>query len=311
VVVVAAVAAVVVAAAAPVFANLDGILAARRAAAAVGSSRSSYRSENDKSDQIMEFPQRTIAQIIDSEREMVLTAPQRYGMYYDTAFDCAMLFTQFLKSIDPDRWVFGSFLSLAKKHHTLALFSTVRLHKVQALMNLRQTLEAGACAAFAIANPDHAHFVDTDEYGILDPVPAGKRYRWLDQNYPASSTAINEIKKQINTSTAHANLISTHSTFRTDYEAGWFTAPFFDIEDEHYVKTDLWMIANAALTLLHFLYEVNEGRNVIKFVDNFWPLIQPLDQRSGALRAEMMATDRVKRALEKDAARKAGATQGG
>jgi hypothetical protein len=71
------------------------------------------------------------------------------------------------------------------------------------------------------------------------------------------------------------------------------------------------MIANAALTLLHFFYEVNEGRNVIKFVDNFWPLIQPLDQRSGALRAEMMATDRVKRALEKDAARKAGATQGG
>src|ERR1700731_4762959 len=83
VVVVAAVAAVVAAAAAPVFANLDGILAARRAAAAVGSSRSSYRSENDKSDQIMEFPQRTIAQIIDSEREMVLTAPQRYGMHYD------------------------------------------------------------------------------------------------------------------------------------------------------------------------------------------------------------------------------------
>ena len=51
-VVVAAVAAVVVVvAAAPVFANLGGILAARRAAA-VGSSRSSYRSENDKSDQI-------------------------------------------------------------------------------------------------------------------------------------------------------------------------------------------------------------------------------------------------------------------
>ena len=35
----------------------------------------------------MEFPQRTIEQIIDSERKMILTAPQRYGKYYDTAFE--------------------------------------------------------------------------------------------------------------------------------------------------------------------------------------------------------------------------------
>ena len=176
----------------------------------------------------MEFPQRTIEQIIDSEREMILTAPQRYGKYYDTAFECAVLFTHFLKSVDPDRWVFGSFLSLAKKHHTLALFSTVRLQKVQAMMNLRQTLEAGACAAFAIANLDHAHFVDTDEHGILDPSPklVGKRYDWLDKNYPDGSTAIKEMKQQINASVAHANLINTHNTFRTDYKAGWLPLHF-------------------------------------------------------------------------------------
>jgi catechol 2,3-dioxygenase-like lactoylglutathione lyase family enzyme len=39
----------------------------------------------------MEFPQSTIGQIIDSEREMVLTAPQRYGKYYQTALDCSVL----------------------------------------------------------------------------------------------------------------------------------------------------------------------------------------------------------------------------
>ncbi len=259
----------------------------------------------------MEFLQRTIGQIIDSEREMVLTAPQRYGKYYDTALECAVLLTQFLKSIDPDRWVFGSFLSLAKKHHTLALFSAVRLHEVQAMANLRQTLEAGACAAFAIANPDHAHFVVADEYDILDPVPAGSRYAWLDQNYPAGSTHIKEIKQQINAATAHANLISTHKTFRTDYKEGWFSAPFFDIEDEHHVKTHLWRIGDVALTLMHYFYEINEGRNVIKFVDNFWPLIQTLGQKNEALRAEMMATDRFKRAMAKEAARKPGATEGG
>jgi hypothetical protein len=144
----------------------------------------------------MEFRQSTVGQIIDSEREMVRTAPQRYGKYYQTALECSVLMTQFLKSIDPDRWVFASFLSQLKKHHTLALFSAVRLHKVQAMMDVRQSLEAGACAAFAIANPDHSQFVDADDYGILDPSQklARKRYAWLDKNYPAGSTAIKEIK---------------------------------------------------------------------------------------------------------------------
>jgi hypothetical protein len=100
---------------------------------------------------------------------------------------------------------------------------------VQAMMNLRQTLEAGACAAFAIANPDHTYFVDTDDSGILDPYQklARKRYNWLDHHYPEGSTAIKLIKNQINSSTAHANLISAHNTFRTDDVAGQFVVPFF------------------------------------------------------------------------------------
>jgi hypothetical protein len=38
---------------------------------------------------------------------------------------------------------------------------------VQAMMNLRQVLEAGATAAFAIANPAQEHFAETDEQGLL------------------------------------------------------------------------------------------------------------------------------------------------
>ena len=174
-------------------------------------------------------------------------------------------------------------------------------------MNLRQTLEAGACAAFAIANPDHAHFVDTDEYGILDPSPklAGKRYESLTKTTRKGRPPSKKSEKQINTTKAHANLISTHTTFRLDYQAGWFASPFFDIEDEHFVKTDLWMIGHvAALTLMHYFCQINEGRNVIKFIDNFWPLIQALGQKNEALRAEMMSTDRFKHAMEKEAARK-------
>jgi hypothetical protein len=158
------------------------------------------------------FPQGTIQQIVDSEREMVLTASQRFGKYYDTARECVVFATRFLKSIDRDRWVFAAFQALTKKHLTLALFSTVRLHKEQAMMDLRQALEAGACAAFAIANPDHAHFVDTDQFGILNPSQrlGSKRNRWLDANYPNASKAIQEQKDLINASNSHANLISAH-----------------------------------------------------------------------------------------------------
>jgi len=248
----------------------------------------------------MEFRQNTIGQIIDSERDMILTAPARYGKHYDSALECSLLLTQFLKSVDADRWIFGSFLSLAKKHHTLALFSLLRLHKVQAMLNLRQTLEAGACAAFAIAHPGHEHFVVADEHDILDPVSAGKRYTWLDKNYNAGSTRIKEIKQQINSSTAHANLISTHNTFRIEREDGWFSAPFFDLEDEHFVKVDLWMISDVAITLMHYFNEINEERSVLKFVDNFDYLIQKVVQQNSELRTELMSTDRHKRATEKD-----------
>jgi hypothetical protein len=204
--------------------------------------------------------------------------------------------------------VAASFFAQVKKHHMLALFSTVRLHKVQALMNLRQVLEAGACAAFAIANPDHKHFVDTDDHGILDPLQklASQRYAWLKQHYPTGSDAIEALKKQINAEAAHANLITAQANFRTDYNERWFAAPFFDIEDEYFVKTDLWRIGSIAITLLDLFYGVNNGRNVIKFVDNFAPIFQGLVGKDAALREEMVSGDRYKAAMEIQKARQGG-----
>jgi hypothetical protein len=148
--------------------------------------------------------------------------------------------------------------------------------------------------------------VDTDAHGILDPSKklAKKRCAWLKQNYPAGSDAIEGIKKQINLD-AHANLLNAQANFRTDYDEGWFAAPFFDIEDEYYVKTDLWRSGSIAVTLLDLFYGVNTGRNVIKFVDNYVPVFQQLAAKDAALREEMVSTDRYKRAMEKENARRA------
>lgn len=101
------------------------------------------------------------------------------------------------------------FLSQVKKHHTLALLSFVRLHHVQGLLDLRWTLEAGASAAYAIANTNPEDFVDVDTNGLLDPSQrlASRRYKWLENNYKEVSDFIKELKDEINKYAAHANII--------------------------------------------------------------------------------------------------------
>jgi hypothetical protein len=117
---------------------------------------------------VVDLKQKTIGEIIGSERLLVLEAPERYGAFYTNALDASVFLSHFIKSLDPDRFVFGRYYSQVKKHHLLALFSTVRLHQVQSTMDLRQVLEAGSCAAFAIVNPDPSHFVTEDKNGLLN-----------------------------------------------------------------------------------------------------------------------------------------------
>jgi hypothetical protein len=249
----------------------------------------------------MEIKQRTIAEIAETERLLLANADERYPVYYPHALEASLFLSNFVKSVDADRSLFAMFLSQVKKHHTLALFSTVRLHQIQARMNLRQVLEAGASAAFAIANPGPENFVNTDEQGILDPSQklAKKRYDWFATHYRAGSDAIKNMKATINETTAHANLIYTHNNFRFSENNGSFDAPFFDIEDEHFVKTDLWMIGNIAVGLLDVFYGVNQGQNVIKFVDDFLPRFEKIARDNNALHAEMTATERYKKAQAK------------
>ena len=60
---------------------------------------------------------------------------------------------------------------------------------------------------------------------------------------------------------------------------------------------------------MHEFAEVNERRNVIKIIDDFWPLIQVLGGKNNGLRDEMMATDRFKHASELEEVRQAARAQ--
>jgi hypothetical protein len=246
------------------------------------------------------FEQSTFGEILDSEREMVLRGEERFGACYVNAVHFSELLSRFVKSTAPDRMIFAMFLSQLRKHYTLALFSTVRLHRVQAKMDLRQTLEAGACAAYAIANTDPADFADTDDVGILNPSQklSKKRYKWLDQHFAEESNAIKNLKDGINELSAHSNIVDAHSNFNFNAVNRQFETPFFDTEDEYLVKSDLWLTANVAMGLMGLFFKMNAGLNVIVFNEEFQPRMVELTRENGRLRTEMMQTDRYRRTGE-------------
>lgn len=207
---------------------------------------------------------------------------ERFGDFYINAAEFNSLLRHFIKSVDPDRFIFAAFLAQIRKHHTLGLFSIVRLHHVQAMMDLRQVLEAGAWAAYAIANTAQENFAEVDEKGFLDPSEklVRQRNQWLDENFPAGSTAIRNMKNSINESAAHSNIVYAHTNFNFNPEEGVFETPFFDFEDEYLVKSDLWMAGNIAMGLMDLFYGVNRKLGVIKFADDFIPRLKVLEEQN-------------------------------
>lgn len=181
------------------------------------------------------------------------------------------------------------FLSQIKKHHTLAFFSVARLHHIQAMLNLRQVLEAGVNAAYGLENPNVDDFVIKKEDGTLDTssVLDLKRYKWIEDKYKSHSNFIKDKKSSINTSCAHSNMIFAFNNFSmADCK---FNTDFFDKREEHLVKADLLMIGNIAFWLMDLFYGINKNFNQLIFVDDFVKQLQELKKDNDIL------TERIKK----------------
>jgi len=247
------------------------------------------------------FKQSTVGDIIESEREMFRTAGARYGEYFAHASALNTLLNNFIKSVDdPEKIFFLAYLSSVKKHHTLALLSTVRLHSVQAGMDLRQVIEAGAWAAYGMAFREKEMFCE-DRNGVIEMPDKLQRARdtWFDNEFKVKSDELKKMKKIINESLAHANVAYVFQHFKfVSMEEGFHT-PFFDFEDDHHVKGHLWHGANIAMGLLDLFYGVNQKYKVIQFEDDFLSKFQDLVKKNNELRAEMMGSERFKKAQER------------
>ena len=165
----------------------------------------------------MEIKDSTIGEILDSERDMVIHGAELYGEFFTNASELNDLLINSIKSIDdPGKFIFLAFLSQIRKHHTLALFSTARRHHVQAGMDLRQVYESTAWAAYAMGNSEDNKFYEIDKQGTIHtPDRLGNaRNEWLNANYKTKSDEIKNLKKILNESIAHSNVVYTCQNFK-------------------------------------------------------------------------------------------------
>jgi len=244
----------------------------------------------------------TIEEILNKEAAAFDEAAVKYGAFFVNAVEFNNLLNTFIKEVAPDAHIFVMFLAQVKKFYFLALLSVLRQHHVQGMLDLRQVLEAGANAAYGLANPNHEDYVTDEKDGtMLAPQSlARKRYDWLEKNYSHASQAIKRQKENINNSCAHSTLIYVFNNFEMgSKEKPSFSMSYFDKDDEYMVKTDLWFLGNTAMGLLDLFFGVNKAAQRIKFVADFQQQLLALEKENHSLKAEMSKHPRYVAAMER------------
>lgn len=235
-------------------------------------------------------------EISATENELVTKAAQEYGKYYEHAQYAVSFFHSFAKSTSYEGAFFLMFFATAEKHIILGALSAMRMHHVQANFDLRYAVEAGTWAAYALAHPDPKLFASSTEDGMIDPSKdlKIKMYEWLEEKYPAGSASLKRFKESTNKLSTHANIVDANRNFG-DFGKEKISTLFFDQAEEHYIKTDLWAVANLAMGLLDLFYGVNRDFPQLVFADDFMQRMRKLKQDNDALKEEMLNHPRLKR----------------
>lgn len=241
----------------------------------------------------------TLNEIIEEEHEKLLAAKSKYGEVFIHTIAVYSLIDKFFNGYHGNGDIFLRFYTTNKNFYLLTLFSLVRLHHVQASLDLRQFIESGFNAAYAIAYNDVKHFAVVDEFGLLDPTDTlkKKRYKWFEENYTKISSDLYKIKEPVQFST-HSNVVDTERNINYDFRSTESTIStlFFDKDDDYHIKTGLWQLANTGLGILGLIYEVNRDYNALVLLDNFVEIHAELMKKNEEFKNMFMKTNRFKRA---------------
>lgn len=228
-------------------------------------------------------------EISATENNLIANAKKQYGKYFDHTQFAIDFFHTFMKSTSYEGAFFLMFWASAEKHIILGALSGIRLHHVQANFNFRYATESGAWAAYALAHPDPKHFALFENDGTLEPTNElkMKMYKWLDERYPAGSVSLKRFKDDTNKLSTHANIVNASRNFgELGHEK--INTSFFDQDEEHHIKIDLWASANLCMGLLDIFYGVNKNFPQLVLQDDFLIRMARLKQENDALKTEMM-----------------------
>ncbi|PCI25728.1 hypothetical protein COB57_00755 [Candidatus Peregrinibacteria bacterium] len=230
--------------------------------------------------------QATLKSVIKDEGEMALNASEKYGVHFIHAAESNLLLYEFLlKSHSSQADIALMFLSQVKSHHTLALLSCVRRHRVQTIMNLRQVQESGIAVAYRILHENNDKFYTIDSEGVIIIAASFKKktINWIKSYDTNFASVLHDIKKSFNDST-HVNLFNTIQNSKINTEDKLFESQFFDYEDEYAIKIELFEIANLAIVLLQLFYKVcNEG-SIFTVIDDFSMRLKTLEKDHGVIK---------------------------
>jgi hypothetical protein len=241
-------------------------------------------------------PLTTFDSLVQQESDLIGSAEERLGWPVAMARDATLLLSTFMASVDAAHHMYIRCMAIMKTHHTLAFMSTLRLHHVQAMMNLRQAAEAASNAAFALAHPD-AVYVDGDKGFIMNPKEVGSRsYKWIRQKFPLHSTNLKVLKDIINDQSAHFNIVNS-ARLVDDLPEGdiWHTG-FFDREDKYLQHNDLWLLTNLSLCAMHLMTEVGKVHGGFKLDAEAEGRAKNIQFHANRLRSEMTSSERHQRA---------------
>lgn len=242
----------------------------------------------------MEF---SIENLSSQENELTKRAKQDYGKIFDNAHASVSLLWEFIDSVDKERtYMFMLFLSQVRKSVTLAMLSAIRRHEVQIYMMLRQALESACRAVYGLHFQNQEEFKKIIKHNTFEQVNdkiKNKCYPFIDTHYPHHSKIIKDWKDEINNMFSHANMTTAHSTF--EYLDDKIGNSFFDKEDDFFIKSSLWQIANISLGFLKFFYDAVTNVPLIVFCDNFTNKAKALLSENDNIREKMKKHPRVRK----------------
>jgi hypothetical protein len=102
------------------------------------------------------------------EHARLLAAEDRYGNAFINAYNVTILLSDLVLWPTGPVDLFFRFYSQVKKYHSLSIVSSVRLHRVQAKMDLRYFLELTVHAGYALAHPQTTAYFDLDRHALGD-----------------------------------------------------------------------------------------------------------------------------------------------